>query len=315
MNEKKIPKNKFKANIKTLLELEKIFGKYNQKGKNQTNMKDTGYLIDKKDLDNFKNKLFYPIFKTLINDDSKFNTKLNEFYGNNKEITFTPCEQKFFSVSKDLIDNLSKYNEYVIINLLVWKMINNGKYTENDGKINYEIKDDKIILSFGTGMNVYFKYNSNIISLDNLLLSNSGIKIKVSSGIQNRNNTANNSPILIINENINAEKSKQKIIEKLYLSMIEYNNFEKLITNKLCSNNIDKSEIMEGYFLENYWFGKWKKFTDYDNNRFLLSDNKEENINLIKSKIKPFSHSELHPINIIKYINKTNFDNILNNII
>ena len=157
MEVKKIPKIKFKYHIKQLLDLEKIFAKYNQKAENQTYTRDTGYLIDKKYFNNFINRLFYPIFKTLINDDSKFNAKLNELYGNNKEITFTPLEQKIFHSSKDLLNNLSKYNEYVIINLLVWNIINNGKYNNKEGIINYEVKENKIILFFGSGAYVYFK--------------------------------------------------------------------------------------------------------------------------------------------------------------
>ena len=174
VKEKKITKEKFMVYIKQLVELENIFGRYNRKDENQS-IKDIGYLIDKKDFDNFKNKLFYPIFKTLINDDSKFNTKLNELYGNNKEITFTPIEQKIFSSSKDLLNNLSKYDEYVIINLLVWNIINNGKYNNIEGIINYEVKDNKIILFFGSGAYFYFKYDSNIININKLLSSSTKI--------------------------------------------------------------------------------------------------------------------------------------------
>ena len=98
-------------------------------------MKDSGYLIYKKYYDDFKNKLYYSIFKSIINDENKFNSQLNAFYGNNNEIKFIPCEQKIFSKSKDLTVSLSFNNEYVIINTFLWKMINNGKQNENIGKI------------------------------------------------------------------------------------------------------------------------------------------------------------------------------------
>ena len=187
---KRIAKDKFKIFIKTLLDLENLFIKYNQKSESQINAKDFGYLIDKNYFDNFKNKIYYSMFKPLINDNNKFKMKLNELYGNNKEIAFTPCEQKIFGTSRDLLSSLFKNNEYVIINILVWKIINNGKYNENEGKINYEIKDNKIILFFGNEDYVYFKYNQNIIINQNLF-SRSGEKTKVTSQVENhRNNDA-----------------------------------------------------------------------------------------------------------------------------
>ena len=104
-------------------------------------------------------------------------------------------------------------------------MINNGKYNEKIGKINFEIKDNKIILYFGNDEDVYFKYNLNIISNKNLL-SKFGDNSKISShGAE--------SPInLIFNLNINNKTAPEKLVDKLYLSMIEYNNFEKLIIFK-----------------------------------------------------------------------------------
>ena len=183
IKEKTIPKSKFKSYINALFKLENIFEIYNQKNENQISIKDYGYLIDKKDFDNIKNKLFFPVFKSLINDDIKFNAKLKELYGNNEEIALITCEQKFFSSSKDLIESLNKNSEYAIINLLVWTMINNGKYSDREGKINFEIKNDKISLSFGTGINIHFKFNSNIISYNNLL-TESRNKTKIVSKVQ-----------------------------------------------------------------------------------------------------------------------------------
>ena len=180
----KIPKSKFKVYIKKLIELENLFNKYNQKSESKKSVKDSGYLIYKKYYDDFKNKLYYSIFKSTINDDNKFNSQLNAFYGNKNEIKFIPCEQKIFSKSNDLTVSFSLNNEYVIINTLLWKMINNGKYTENEGKINFEIKDNKIILHFGNNDDVNFKYNLNIISNKNLL-SKFGDNSKISSQIQN----------------------------------------------------------------------------------------------------------------------------------
>ena len=250
MNGKKIPKAKLKTYIKQIVELENKFGKYNQKGENEIYLKDTGYLINKNDFNNFKLKLNYSQLKLYIYDESKFNAKLSELYGNTKEIAFIPCEQKIFNSSKDLIANLNKYNEYAIINLFVWKIINNGKYNENEGKINFEIKDNKIVLSFRNGVNVYFKYNSNIISYNNLLSSLSGDKNKMILQIKdhkdNKNNGNNSPKKLLLNLN---KANEENLINKLYLSMIDFYNYEQIIMNQLKLNENSNNEIMEGYFL------------------------------------------------------------------
>ena len=303
INEIKVTKTNFKKYIRIINELEHLFDKYGQKNGSQICLKEFGFLIHKKYYDNIKDKLNYSIFKSYIADDNEFNSKLDEFYENKKEISFIPCKQELFYSSKDLIQNLFKNNEYAIINFSLWKIINNGKYIENEGRIKYEIRENKIILSFGTGINVYFKYNSNIISYKNLVSSS-----------KEKNNEIKSPMKLIINQNFNNKITKEKMIDKLYLSMIEFNNFEKLIMNKLKLDKNDTNEIMEGYFLEKNWFLKWKEFTDYDNSKILLSENNiEKKINQIKSKVKSISQSELYPISIIKYFNNYNLENILKN--
>ena len=97
IKEIKIPKSKFKIYIKTILDLENLFNKYNQKSEGKKSVKDSGYLIYKKNFDYFKNELYYSMFKPIINDEIKFNSKFNELYGNKSEIKFIPCEQKIFS--------------------------------------------------------------------------------------------------------------------------------------------------------------------------------------------------------------------------
>ena len=124
----KIPKIKFRFCIKTILDFENSIKNYYQKEKNIKPIKDNGYLIDKKSFDDLKDKLSYSEFKEYINDVSIFYSKINEKYGNNEEITYIPLEQKIFNTSKDLIANLSKNNEYIIINKPVWNMFNNRKY-------------------------------------------------------------------------------------------------------------------------------------------------------------------------------------------
>ena len=138
---------------------------------------------------------------------------------------------------------------YIIINTLLWKMINNGKYDENVGKINLVIKDNIIILHFANEDKTYFKYNINLITNKNLLprLSNNSISSIFQNGF---NNEAKSQEKLIINKNLNNKISLEKLVDKLYLNMIEYNNFEKLIMNKLKLNGNNNNEIIDGYFLE-----------------------------------------------------------------
>ena len=128
-------------------------------------------------------------------------------------------------------------------------MINNGKYDENVGKINLVIKDNIIILHFANEDKTYFKYNINLITNKNLLprLSNNSISSIFQNGF---NNEAKSQEKLIINKNLNNKISLEKLVDKLYLNMIEYNNFEKLIMNKLKLNGNNNNEIIDGYFLE-----------------------------------------------------------------
>ena len=136
---KKIPRNKFKLFIKTFLELDNLFLLCGQK-KEKEIINDSGYLVDKKSFDDIKNNVYYSIFKSYVNDDSKFNAKMDELFGNHKDVTYNPLEQKIFKTSKEFLENIFIVKEYIIINTIVWKMINNKKYKENEGKIKYQLK-------------------------------------------------------------------------------------------------------------------------------------------------------------------------------
>ena len=162
----KIPRNKFKLFIKILLELDNLFLLYNQK-KEKEIINDSGYLVDKKSFDDIKSNVYYSIFKSYVNDDSKFNAKMDELFGNHKDVTYNPLEQKIFKTSKEFLNDISIVKEYIIINTIVWKMINNKKYKEDEGKIKYQIKDKNIIIIFDNGNNTSFKYDLNNIKINN----------------------------------------------------------------------------------------------------------------------------------------------------
>ena len=307
----KIQRSKFKLYIKTLLEFDNLFDNYIKKANDGKIIKDNGYLIEKRSFDTFKEILNYTLFRTYINDDSKFNKKMNEIFENDKDIIFIPCEQKIFITSKEFMDNL-KNNEYVIINILVWKIINNKKYKENEGKINYQIKDKQIMITFEPGETAYFTRSFNIIKFKNLL-SRASENFVISEKVQNHKDNTDGGPMkLNINLNNTNNNSQKNLINELYLSLIEYYNFEKLLMNKLKSNDNDNNGIIEGYFVEKNWFQKWKLYTDNDNNRFLLIEKNEQNIEKILNSIKINSKPDIKPITI-KFFNKNHLDSIFKN--
>ena len=292
--EKEKAKAQFKGYIKALLDFNKEINSIYQKAKQNIIIKDNGYLVDKKCFDDFKDRLFYSKFASLNEND--FNEKINEIFKDKKEIEYVPIEQKIFNTSKELIDSLSKNDEYIIINSSIFEMINNKTSDRNKGKISYEIKENEMIINLGPGEKIIFKHNFNIIKL-NVLLSKTGIKEqnnpenKISQDKYNKNNNAqileNNgkeTPIKLFNNIMNQDEN---LINRLYSSIIEYNNFENILINKLRENKDDSDEIIQGYFVDYSWLQKWKKYTDYDKNRFLLGENKnEENIKKIKERIK-----------------------------
>ena len=207
----KIPRNKFKLFIKTLLELDKIFLLYNQK-KEKEIINDSGYLVDKKSFDDIKSNVYYSIFKSYVNDDSKFDTKMKELFGNFKDITYNPLEQKIFKTSKEFLNDISIVKEYIIINYIVWKMINNKKYKEDEGKTKYQIKGKNIIIRFDNGDNADFKYDLNVIKFNNLI---------------SRTGNFNNSLKIVIKSKDLNENGKK--ILKLFLFNNLFNTFLKLL--------------------------------------------------------------------------------------
>ena len=199
VKEKKIKQTQVKEYIKKLLELDKLFEDYDRKVKQEKKyIKDNGYLIDKKHFDYILNILSYSQLKTYINNDIKFKAKMKELYKNNQEIIFIPCEQKIFNNSKELIDNLSKNNEYIIINTYVWKLINNGKYEENEGKISFEIKGNSIIIYINQDEFAYFKHDFNKIIHKNLQSRIGSDSVSINKINNHRsNNKVNKVPIKI----------------------------------------------------------------------------------------------------------------------
>ena len=206
-----ISKTKFKSYIKVLIDLNNLITDYYKKIKDKktTLIKDIGYLINKKDFDKLNEELSYSKFKNYINDDSKFNEKLNEKYGKNNYITYIPYEQKIFNNSKELLDNLSKRIEYIIINSEVWKKFNNARLKENEGKIAYEINESYLTVNLN-GDKVYFKHNLNIIKYNDLLSRKRENDVKVSK-FTGSVSSAQQFPYKVFNNNKTKESEENLI--------------------------------------------------------------------------------------------------------
>ena len=240
----KIQKKRFKSCIKMLLDFDKLIKKYYLECQDKSPIKDFGYLVDKNCFEDLKDKLSYSEIKIYINDDSKFNTKMAEKYGNDNDITYIPLEQKLFKTSQELIKSFSKINEYIIINLSLWKRFNNGKFKENEGKINYEINEKFLVINLDNGEKLNFSHNFNIIKSDNLK-GKTGNNMLINPENENyEDKKKKDSPTQIIGNDINSDENS---ITDLYSSMIEYYNYEQLLLKKLIENNNDNiSIIMEG---------------------------------------------------------------------
>ena len=309
-----ISKTKFKSYIKALLDFDNLINDYYNKIKNKdkkpTLIKDTGYLIDKKIFDKLKEELSYLKFKKCISNESEFSKKLNEKYGNSNHIKINGFEQKILNTYNELLANLSKGNEYIIINTEVWKKFNNGRYQENEGKISYEINEINMVINLNEEK-VYFKHNFNIIKSGDLL-SRLGTKVSKYNG-EGSSNYQHPKMVIDINKTL---ESREKLIVDLYSSLIEYNNFQKFLINNLKEKNKgnNNEKQIEGYFIENNWFQKWKQYTNYDTNRYLLND-LIENKDKIKHNIKNNCKKDLKENSIIKFFSKDKFNLIFNNVV
>ena len=242
-SEIKISINEFKLYIRAFLDLDNFFNKNYQEVKEKNLMiKDSGYLIDKKCFDDLKEKLSYSEFIKYINDDIKFDQMLKEIYRNKEYIPIIPCDQKIFKTSEELENSIQKNNEYMIINNSVLKLINNEKYKENEGKIEYEINNEYLIISFSAEENVYFKYNINIINIKNLLPGLKNIINNISTLETNEQN--------IIEINIKKKNNNKKFDNYIKILMSFYLNDEYI------NNNIKKKFEKNSLFEDCYVFNK-----------------------------------------------------------
>ena len=258
MSEIQIPKNKLKLFLKAFLDLDNLFNEnYKEVKEKKIIIKESGYLIVKKCFDDIIEKISYIQFSKYINDIHKFEQMINKKYENIEYITFTPCEQIIFKISEELEDKIKKGNEYIIINNSVWKLINNGKYKENEGKIIYEINNEYLKIFLCEGEMVYFKYNTNIIRNQNLL---PGLKKFFNYSTIFDTNENNYS---FVGERIKKKKNIKNLDNYIKLLMSMYLN-DEYINNKV-SQKLKKFKLFEFcYILSKNYINKLKEIFNYE---------------------------------------------------
>ena len=199
----------FKNWIKALNEYETLLtNNYNKAKTNKKGIDDKGYIINKKIIDDIKQKLSYDELKKYTLDKNKeiiFNKKCEEKF-KNKNIQINKCDQKIFNNCQELYKSLNKNNEFIIINYTIWNMVKNGELGENEGLIKYTINSTHLIIYINNA-NILFKYHYNILS------KYSFIKI---------------------------EYINQNEIDKIFNSIIAYNKFENFLIKYISLNNIKK---------------------------------------------------------------------------
>ena len=172
-----IKKEKLTQVIKNLIKFDKTIDNYYQLAKiNRETKKDKGYLMNKKILDDLKDKLNYSIIKDV--PDKSFYKKISENFKFINEIDFEGCEQRIFKNYKEMEEDLKKNNEYIIVDKTIWNMINNGKISEYEGIMTYEINKRDLILFLNDNEKAHFKHNKNIINYKNLIKEEKNSTIK-----------------------------------------------------------------------------------------------------------------------------------------
>ena len=157
-----------------------------------------GYIINKNIIDDLKQKLFYDELHEYINNTEIFKQKCEEKFNSNNNIKINKCKPQIYKNSKELKESIQD-NEFIIVNYLIRKIINDGELIDNEGLIKYKIKS-KYLIVFINNETILFKHNSNIINKDSF------IEIK----------------------NIYQDE-----INKIYNSIIIYNKFENLLIKEL----------------------------------------------------------------------------------
>ena len=234
---------------------------------NYTNYKEhRGYLINLENYEGIKNKVL-------------------SYYNNSSGISASKIIQsikKLKGIKKKnstyLINMLSNYNKYIIINSSLWELL--GDVGNLYAKFLYYIDKDLIVFSLDDKIQLKFVdyYHNNIISIHNFYQQyNSNCYSRLISNYEN--------------------------IKKIYKEIKEYYDFEKEIICHLNNNKTTKNTKDLCYLIDEKWINDWMEKINYKEMKNYFFEKKNEK--LIKDKIIFFEEeNKKKQINLSKIITK-----------
>ena len=250
-----------------------------------------GYIVNLKEYDELKENINYNKVKSFYSSQNIDKEKILQHCDINKfkKLKNFNFHQIEFNTPRYLIYRLDNKENFIIINEQIWNC-----FGENDEKNKYSIEykveeNNQISINFENESNIIVKSDNNIINEYSLKYSKKVEEYK--DYIEEYKN---------IIKDINSYYS----IEKEFLDNI----------TKKEKSNAPKS----GYLISFSWINKWKKITNYEKIKFLMTLN-NNNINNISDAViyhlekNKFKYNDLPPLEIYSFKSKNDLDEFLKN--
>ena len=171
-----IKKGKEKASklAKSILDYYKVIRENNESKKEFND----GYLVNKKVLDDLKEKIFYEDY---LSNQEKYENIIKEKF-KHVELKINSYEKIEFTTLKELLNNLNEKKEYAILNFTIWKYIKDENLVEK--KIKYKVNNEnKLVIQLNAAETVYFTNNLNIINESSYLGFQNSNKEKIEKAL------------------------------------------------------------------------------------------------------------------------------------
>ena len=274
-----IKKDKAKNIAKLLFEYYKpIESNYKSNNEKQLN---EGYLINKKVLDDLKEKILYDDY---LSKPKEYEKKFNEKYKSIDKLSITSYEIEF-TTHKEMLSNLREQKEYVILNFTIWKIIKNSDFVEK--KIEYTVNNNQLIIHLNDAETVYFHCNSYIINENSYIEFKNSNKEKIEKTFDciKKYHEFKQS----LKKELNEEKisSRNNMTSSQIASESQQKGNKGIMSQSMMNIEVPNPyEIKEGFLIKKEIFEEWEKYTDYENikNKNILSKNSED-IEEIKENI------------------------------
>ena len=233
-----------------------------------------GYLVNKKVLDELKEKLSYGDY---LSNPEEYENIIKEKYKNVDKLTINSYEKIEFITCKEMLNNLKDKKEYVILNLIIWTSIKDDNLVEK--KIKYKVDNNQLIIKLNDAETVYFKNNLNIIN------ESSYIKVENSDEEKIEKTFDCLKKYYEFKQSLKKELNEGQVIRKndMKSSQISIESKQEEEKRKMLQSmpNIkvqNPYELKVGFLIKKEIFEEWRKYTDYENikNKNILSENKEE---------------------------------------